>query len=162
KPTGKDELAAMTTALTRPGFLVGTPNYMSPEQVLGRELDARSDIFSLGVILYELVVGQRPFTAKTIGETLNLVVNKQPEPLGLKNPVSPPALARIILKCLEKDPDRRSLQAKALAEVLPPLRTAADRAAAVAASRDTPAAATPVTVLAPQPAGAAQKKKWLT
>jgi serine/threonine-protein kinase len=162
KPTGKDELAALTTALTRPGFLVGTPNYMSPEQVLGRELDARSDIFSLGVILYELVVGQRPFTAKTIGETLNLVVNKQPEPLGLENPVFSPALDRIIFKCLEKEPEKRYSSARALAEDLTSLRADAERAAAVAASRDTPAAATPVTVIAPQPAGATQKQNWLT
>ena len=114
----KDEMADMTTAITRSGFLVGTPHYMSPEQVLGREVDPRSDIFSLGVVLYELVAGQRPFLGKTVGETLNLLVNQQPEPLGLENPVFSPALDGIIFKCLEKDPEKRYRSGKALADDL--------------------------------------------
>src|SRR5258708_3937186 len=88
-----DDTTATTasTALTQPGYLIGTPHYMSPEQALGRRLDQRSDIFSVGVVLYELVTGQRPFPGKTTGETINSIVNHEPEPLGLENPIYSPA-----------------------------------------------------------------------
>ena len=161
KRFGEDEAASMTTALTRSGFLVGTPHYMSPEQVLGRELDPRSDIFSLGVVLYELVAGQRPFLSKTVGEILNLIVNQQPEPLGLENPVFSPSLDGIIFKCLEKDPAKRYPSAKALADDLTKLRADAERAATLAASRDTPIATpAPQTVLLP--AVTPSRRRWLT
>ena len=112
----EDELTHTTSyAHTRTGMLIGTPHYMSPEQMLGRELDNRSDIFNLGVLLYELVTGQKPFLGKTVGETLNNVVNQVPEPLGLDNPLFSPALDRIIFKCLEKDPSKRYDSAKELA-----------------------------------------------
>jgi TolB-like protein/Flp pilus assembly protein TadD len=136
----KDDLAGITTALTRPGFLIGTPHYMSPEQVLGRDVDARSDIFSLGVVLYELVVGQRPFLGKTVGETLNAIVNQQPEPLGLENPIYSPALDNIIFKCLEKDPEKRYSSARALIDDLNRLKADAERANALASAQQTPVA----------------------
>jgi serine/threonine-protein kinase len=130
KRVGQEELGAIAStsaAQTRTGFLVGTPHYMSPEQVLGRELDRRSDIFSLGVVLYELVVGQRPFLGRTVGEVVNNVVNLQPESLGLENSLYSPALDRIIFKCLEKEPDRRYASARALAQDLAELRSQAER-----------------------------------
>jgi serine/threonine-protein kinase len=161
KRTDKEGLAALTTALTRPGFLIGTPHYMSPEQVLGRELDARSDLFSLGVILYELVAGQRPFLGKAVGETLNHIVNQQPEPLGLEHPVFSPALDRIIFKCLEKEPEKRYRSAKALAEDLSKLQAEAQRAAAVAASQETPQA-TPAPGIVPGLAAIRPKRPWLS
>jgi TolB-like protein/serine/threonine protein kinase/Flp pilus assembly protein TadD len=98
---------AVALGLTQTGMLMGTPHYMSPEQVLGRELDHRSDIFSLGVVLYELIAGQKPFFGKTVGETINSVVNQRPGSLGVVDPPFFPALDRIILKCLEKDPNNR-------------------------------------------------------
>ena len=150
-----DELGSVTTALTRSGFLVGTPNYMSPEQVLGRPLDARSDIFSLGVILYEMVAGQRPFLGKTVGEILNHIVNQQPEPLGLENPLYSPRLDQIIFKCLEKEPEKRFATAQALAEELGRLRTETERSAALAAERDKPP---PTPVPVPQAASASQNR----
>ena len=147
KNVGRDELGASTTsaAQTRTGFLIGTPYYMSPEQMLGRELDARTDIFSLGVVLYELLAGQRPFLGKTVGEVINNVVNQQPESLGLENQLFSPALDGVIFKCLEKDPEKRYLSAKTLAEDLIRLRTESERAAI--AKKESP----PPTALAAAP-----------
>jgi serine/threonine-protein kinase len=139
KRFAEDELSAPASGSgshTRTGMLIGTPHYMSPEQVLGRELDNRSDLFSLGVVLYELVSGQKPFRGRTVGETINNVVNQAPEPLGLENPVYSPALDAIIFKCLEKEPQKRYESAKALARDLAKLRTESERANA--AERTTP------------------------
>ena len=157
----QDDPAALTTALTRTGYLVGTPHYMSPEQVLGRDVDPRSDLFSLGVVLYELIAGQRPFLSKSVGEILNLIVNQQPEPLGLENPLFSPALDGIIFKCLEKDPVKRYPSGRALADDLNRLRADSERAAALASGRETPVA-TPAPKIVPLPAGSAQKRSWLT
>jgi serine/threonine protein kinase/tetratricopeptide (TPR) repeat protein len=112
---------------TETGFSIGTPHYMSPEQALGRELDHRSDIFNVGVVLYELVTGDRPFQGSTVGETINCIINQQPAALGLANPKYTPALDQIIFKCLEKDPARRYPTAKALADDLRALKVAAEK-----------------------------------
>jgi serine/threonine-protein kinase len=113
---------------TDTGITIGTPHYMSPEQALGRELDDRSDIFNLGIVLYELVAGQRPFRGATTGETINSVINTQPEPLGLENPIFSPALDNIISKCLAKAPEERYVSAKALADELRTLKVESKRA----------------------------------
>src|SRR5206468_2235766 len=105
----------------------------SPEQLLGRELDHRSDIFSLGVVLYELVSGQKPFLGKTVGEIINSVVNRQPDSLGLQNPIFSPALDGIIFKCLEKEPANRYADARQLASELTRLRDKPEHASATAA-----------------------------
>jgi serine/threonine-protein kinase len=124
----QDELGATTSlAQTRTGVLIGTPYYMSPEQVLGRDLDPRSDIFSLGVVLYELLAGQRPFLGRTVGEAINNVVNHQPEPLGRDNSALPPALERVVFKCLEKDPGKRYSSAKAVMDDLGEVKSALER-----------------------------------
>ena len=117
---------------TGTGILIGTPHYMSPEQALGHTVDHRSDIFSLGVVLYELAAGQKPFLAKTVGETINLVVNQKPEPLGLENPIYTPAFDAIVFKCLEKKPEQRYTTAKELATDLRKLKEDSERAAALA------------------------------
>ncbi len=147
----RDELSATTTsvAFTQTGMLIGTPHYMSPEQALGRELDARTDLFSLGVVLYELAAGQKPFLGKTVGETINNVVNQRPESLGLENPIFSPAFDGIIFKCLEKDPEKRYGSAKALAEDLARLKNESERASVAMAGRDTPVA-TPSPGVVPQ------------
>jgi len=113
---------------------------MSPEQALGRELDHRSDIFSLGVLLYELIAGQRPFLGKTVGEIINNIVNQQPESLDLENPIFSPTLDGIVFKCLEKDPAKRYQSAKLLAEDLNRLKAEAERATAALGGHDTPVA----------------------
>jgi len=87
--------------------LIGTPNYMSPEQALGRPLDARSDVFSIGAILYELVTGQRAFDGADVDETLKMVVKTDPPPLSSVRPGIPPALGEIIFRALAKDPTHR-------------------------------------------------------
>jgi hypothetical protein len=89
------------------GTTAGTAGYMSPEQVLGRELDGRSDIFSLGIVLYRAATGAAPFNGNTNGEISDAVVHKNPIPPTRINPAMPLALEQIILKALEKDLDLR-------------------------------------------------------
>jgi serine/threonine protein kinase/TolB-like protein/Tfp pilus assembly protein PilF len=123
KRLAPDELGATSSlAQTKTGVLLGTPYYMSPEQVLGRDVDHRTDIFSLGTVLYELIAGQRPFLGRTFGEAINNVVNHQPEPLRPDNPLLPESLERVVFKCLEKDPAKRYPSARALSEDLAEVR----------------------------------------
>src|SRR5262249_23053752 len=89
------------------GQVLGTPCYMSPEQALGKELDHRSDIFSVGVVLYELTTGQRPFTGSSFSEIVNNILHAHPPAIARLNYDVPPELERIPLKCLQKQPDRR-------------------------------------------------------
>ena len=91
-------------AHTETGVVLGTAQYMSPEQAAGKKVDARSDIFSFGAVLYEMVTGQRAFQAASLMETVAAILNQEPKPLPAK--VSPD-LAKVILRCLRKDPARR-------------------------------------------------------
>jgi serine/threonine protein kinase len=99
---------------TQPGTVVGTPRYMSPEQALGKPLDHRSDLFSLGVVLYELTTGQLPFGGANFAEILNNIVHSQPTAIARLNYDVPAELERITLKCLQKLPDRRYQSAREL------------------------------------------------
>jgi serine/threonine-protein kinase len=98
------EAKTVTLPATRPGLVVGTISYMSPEQAGGRAVDPRSDVFSFGVMLYELVVGRRPFTGATDLETLQTVIHGNPDPMPGDVPID---LRLIIEKALEKDPAER-------------------------------------------------------
>ncbi|HRH42004.1 MAG TPA: protein kinase [Pyrinomonadaceae bacterium] len=93
--------------LTNPGMVIGTVGYMSPEQVRGNALDYRSDIFSVGLILYEMIRGQRAFERETLAETMTAILKEEPEDLTETNPNINPALERIVRRCLEKKPERR-------------------------------------------------------
>jgi len=105
-------------SLTIEGMVMGTPSYMSPEQVLGEATDERSDVWSLGVLFYEMLCGIRPFEGATNAETLAKVLDAKPAPiLSLASGVSP-RLARIVHRCLERDPKSRYPNAKALHEAL--------------------------------------------
>ena len=94
--------------------VIGTVPYMSPEQALGRDLDHRSDLFSVGVVLYEMATGRSPFAAANSGETLDRILNTQPPDISQFNREVPRVLERIVGKCLEKDRDRRYGSAREL------------------------------------------------
>jgi serine/threonine protein kinase len=107
---GSPTLTDMTprvSPLTQLGAIVGTVQYMSPEQVEGKELDARSDIFSLGAVLYEMVTGGRAFEGKSQLSVASAILYKDPKPLSKLQPLTPPALNRAIGICLAKEPDER-------------------------------------------------------
>jgi eukaryotic-like serine/threonine-protein kinase len=102
-PTEQATVAALTGAHT----VVGTPQYMAPEQIEGREVDARTDIFAFGCVLYELLTGKRAFEGKTASSVMAAVLATAPRPLEELVPLTPPALDRIVSRCLAKDPEDR-------------------------------------------------------
>ena len=104
--------------LTRTGLISGTPAYVSPEQAQGGQLDRRTDVYSLGVVLYELLTESPPFTGTTAAGTLVRVLQEEPEPPRRRKPGIPADLETVVLKCLEKNPERRYDSARALAEDL--------------------------------------------
>jgi eukaryotic-like serine/threonine-protein kinase len=99
--------AVLPSSLNEPGALVGTLPYMSPEQASGMDLDARSDIFSLGAVLYEMVTGRRAFQGNSQLSIVSAVINKEPEPITAVAPLMSPSLNRLIGRCLAKDPEQR-------------------------------------------------------
>jgi serine/threonine protein kinase len=98
---------AATPKLTQTGVILGTPAYMAPEQVLGQHVDFRTDLFALGVLIYELASGVTPFAAKTVSGTLARIVECKPSVLSKILPQIPPGLDRIVTQCLRKDPVHR-------------------------------------------------------
>ncbi len=106
---------ATTQTMTQPGVVMGTVQYMSPEQALGKDADHRSDIFSTGVVLYQMATGHLPFKGSTPTETITEIVRSEPTPISELSPVTPSELERIIRKCMEKDPARRYQSARELA-----------------------------------------------
>src|SRR5205085_9750449 len=100
---------------TQPGMVLGTPAYMSPEQVRGEPADHRSDIFAFGCVLYEMLSGTRAFRRDTPVESMNAVLREDPPELAARNTAIPPTLERILRRCLEKQADNRFQSAKDLA-----------------------------------------------
>lgn len=95
------------TQHTQLGEVLGTPQYMSPEQVLGKQADARSDLFSVGVIMYQLLTGQKPFQADTLATLLFQIATENPEPIGQVAPDLPASLKQTVDKLLKKKPEKR-------------------------------------------------------
>jgi eukaryotic-like serine/threonine-protein kinase len=93
--------------LTAAGMMVGTFQYMAPEQVEGKEADSRSDIFALGAVLYEMATGRRAFSGKSHASIVAAILASEPQPISSVQPMSPPALDRVVQGCLSKDPDER-------------------------------------------------------
>ena len=115
---GPDSGAAETMAVTDPGMVMGTVGYMAPEQVRGRTVDARADLFSLGAVLYEMVTGQRAFHRDTAADTMSAILREEPPELSGTRPELSPALDRIIRHCLEKEPNDRFQTARDVAFAL--------------------------------------------
>ncbi len=101
-------------SLSRPGLVIGTTRYMSPEQVLGQDVDQRSDIFSLGLVFYEMLTGHQAFSGGTATETMDRILHSEPEPIAAVRANVPPELQRIISKCIEKDRAKRYSSAREL------------------------------------------------
>src|SRR5437016_12480409 len=93
--------------LTTPGTALGTVSYMSPEQTRGQLTDSRTDLFSLGTVLYQMATGLLPFQGDTSAVVYEAILNRDPVPITLVNPILPPAFARIVEKALEKDRNLR-------------------------------------------------------
>ena len=130
----------MSRPITAEGTIVGTFQYMAPELLEGRDADARSDIFSFGAVLYEMATGRRPFEGRSQASLIAAILKETPQPISVLMPLSPPALDRAVMRCLEKDPDDRWQTARDLLLDLKWVSEAGSRAgvaAPVAARRKT-------------------------
>jgi serine/threonine-protein kinase len=121
--------------LTATGAMIGTPGYMAPEQLEGEAGDVRSDLFALGTVLYELVIGANPFQGKTASATAARIMTADPAPLNTLNPAFPPALDAIVARCLKKNPAERHGSAAEVAGELDALAQAMAGGAAAPAPR---------------------------
>ena len=107
EPRAADATGPLRPHSTQLGIVLGTPFYMSPEQARGLKVDARSDVFSLGAVLYEMLAGQKPFEGPTSADVLAAILDREPPPLSQISPAAPAELARIVAKALEKDKQQR-------------------------------------------------------
>jgi serine/threonine protein kinase len=117
-PVAKAADETVTRALTQEGSIVGTLQYMAPEQLQGKDTDARSDIFSFGCMLYEVLTGRRAFNGSDSASIIAAILKDEPAPLTAPEPVIPPTLDRLVRKCLAKDPDDRWQSARDLRDEL--------------------------------------------
>jgi serine/threonine protein kinase/Tol biopolymer transport system component len=140
--SGPSPLSPLTTA----GSIIGTIQYMSPEQIEGKEADARSDIFAFGAVLYEMVAGKRPFAGKSQISLASSILESDPEPVGKLKPTTPPAFEHVVTTCLHKNPDERYQSAQDIRLELQ----------WIAADRSTP----PVAAATPAPSKRNERLGW--
>ncbi len=145
--------------LTSVGVVMGTPRYMSPEQARGEKVDARTDIFSLGVVVYEMLAGRAPFTGATTSDCLAAILKDEPPDLTETNSKVPPQLERIVRRCLEKQPERRFHSAYDLGFALEALSTSSG--ARPEPQLDTATAAPAVETSSATPLRAGHEKWWI-
>src|SRR5262249_57672218 len=100
-------IATVNSTLTQTGMVVGTIQYMAPEQTEGKPADARSDFFALGAILYEMTTGRKAFEGTSASSILAAILTTTPPPMSTLQPITPPAFDRTVKKCLAKDPAKR-------------------------------------------------------
>ena len=117
-PVVEPQAGATGDATTSPGVLIGTVPYMSPEQLEGKDVDGRSDIFSLGTLLHEMVTGQRAFQGQSDASIISAILSSEPPPVSSLRPIAPPALDRLVHACLVKEPDARRQSADDVAQEL--------------------------------------------
>jgi serine/threonine protein kinase len=117
-PGEADKTVTKMASHTMPGVVMGTPGYMSPEQVRGQAVDHRSDIFTLGAMLYEMLTGRRAFAEATPADTSSAILNKEPQEISELQPDVPPSVEVVIHHCLEKNPEERFQSARDLAFAL--------------------------------------------
>jgi eukaryotic-like serine/threonine-protein kinase len=122
-------VARFASQVTRSDRVLGTPAYLSPEQIQGQTQDGRSDLFSLGIVLYEMVTGVRPFEGNSLGEVCAQILTSEPALPSKKNPALPSAFDRIIARCLAKDPEQRYPSGNDLARALYLVARSANRPA---------------------------------
>ncbi|MCP4898494.1 MAG: protein kinase, partial [bacterium] len=112
------------------GAILGTFQYMAPEQLEAKEVDARTDLFALGALIHEMVTGRKAFEEKTQASLITAIMSAEPRPMSELQPMTPPVLDRVVKRCLEKDPDERWQSAK---DLTAELEWVAEGASAVAA-----------------------------
>jgi serine/threonine protein kinase len=118
---GVARLAERSTSITEAGLVVGTPAYMPPEQLMAEQVDARSDLYAAGVVLYECLTGQPPFQASSVMSLVAKLLTEEPRPPDVVNPEIPPAFSALVLRLLAKKPEDRVQTAAELVEQLGPL-----------------------------------------
>ena len=118
---GVARLAERSTSLTEAGLVIGTPAYMSPEQLMAERVDARSDLYAAGVVMYECLTGEQPFQAASVVSLIAKLLTSEPRPPAALNPEIPPALSALVLQLLAKRPEQRVQTAADLVERLAPL-----------------------------------------
>lgn len=111
-------IARFASQVTGSDRVLGTPAYLSPEQIEGKKQDGRSDLFSLGIVLYEMITGVRPFGGNSLGDICAQILTSTPVPPSKRNPALPAAFDRIIARCLAKDPEERCQSGNDLARAL--------------------------------------------
>ncbi|MEQ1763802.1 MAG: protein kinase [Pyrinomonadaceae bacterium] len=119
-------IRSMANDITAPGQIIGTPSYMSPEQAEGSDVDIRSDIFSFGTVMYEALTGKRPFRGSSQGLIVKAVVHSDPEPITKYRADVPPALIKMVERCLQKSPGKRFQSMREIRSIMKEARSASD------------------------------------